>query len=183
VTTVSLFTGDIADAPADAICTSTNVRLSLMMGTGASVRERGGWDVLRECEAIVQSRIDETGQRLVPHGAVYRTTAGKLPYRAVYHCIASDRNHLTSVELIALCTRRALEAASADGMTSLAIPILGSGHARMNFLRAASAIATTLASASQPARVVVVVYEPDRAPAVRDALSEALGHRFIGTSA
>ena len=50
---VSIFAGDITDAPADAICTSTNPRLSLMMGTGGAVRERGGFGVLRECEAIV----------------------------------------------------------------------------------------------------------------------------------
>ena len=30
----TIFTGDITDAPADAICTSTNPRLSLVMGTG-----------------------------------------------------------------------------------------------------------------------------------------------------
>ena len=64
----------VADAQADALCTSTNPRLTLVMGTGASVRSAGGFDILRQCEAI----IAEEG--LLPPGAVRATTAGTLPW-------------------------------------------------------------------------------------------------------
>jgi len=33
---ISIFAGDICDVPAEALCTSTNPRLSLAMGTGAA---------------------------------------------------------------------------------------------------------------------------------------------------
>jgi O-acetyl-ADP-ribose deacetylase len=183
VTTVSLFIGDIADAPAEAICTSTNVRLSLMMGTGASVRERGGWDVLRECEAIVEERFRETGQRVLPHGAVFRTTAGKLPYRAVFHCVASDRNHLTSPELIAICVRRALSSATSSGVRTLAIPVLGSGHARMKFDSALRALAAAVREEkSSMDHVVIVVLDPDRRDEAKATLRDELGERFVATA-
>jgi O-acetyl-ADP-ribose deacetylase (regulator of RNase III) len=50
---ISIFAGDICDVQAEALCTSTNPRLSLAMGTGGSIRGRGGYEILRECEAIV----------------------------------------------------------------------------------------------------------------------------------
>src|SRR5207244_3998577 len=86
----TIVAGDITDAPADAICTSTNPRLSLVMGTGGAVRERGGFAVLRECEAIVAA-----SSPLRP-GTAHVTSAGALPYEKVIHCVASDAQHNSS---------------------------------------------------------------------------------------
>ena len=68
---ITIFEGDITEAPAEAVCTSTNPRLSLMMGTGSSVRERGGFTVLRACEEIVAA----SGSHALPVGSVHVTTA------------------------------------------------------------------------------------------------------------
>jgi len=46
---ISLFSGDLCDVEAEALCTSTNPRLSLAMGTGGSVRSRGGYEILDHC--------------------------------------------------------------------------------------------------------------------------------------
>src|SRR6185369_3811807 len=98
---VSIFVGDIADAPAEAICTSTNPRLSLMMGTGASIREKGGWDVLRACEAIVK-------EKPLRAGSAVRTTPGALRCKTIIHCVASNESHLTSAAIVQACVRNAL---------------------------------------------------------------------------
>jgi O-acetyl-ADP-ribose deacetylase (regulator of RNase III) len=167
---VSVISGDIADAPADAICTSTNPRLTLMMGTGGSVRERGGFEVLRAAEEILST----TGRHALPPGSVHVTTAGRLPYKAILHCVASDAAHQSSDDVIRLCVRNALAAAAALGCTSVAMPVFATGHAHFRFRRALAAMAESLRDASTSVeRVTIVVIDPDRTAVVNAALREA----------
>jgi len=156
---VSIFVGDIADAPAEAICTSTNPRLSLMMGTGASVREKGGWDVMRACEAIVAT----AGGKLRA-GSVHATTAGALKCRTLIHCVASDQSHMTSAHIIQSCVKNALACAHRTGCRSIAMPLFGTGHARFKFDQALMAMRDALQSAPASVdEVVIVVFDPKRA--------------------
>lgn len=160
---VSVFAGDLTEAPADIVCTSTNPRLSLMMGTGASVRERGGFAILRACEAIVSA----SGP--LPPGSVHRTTAGSLPHRFVLHCVASDATHRSSPEVITACVINAL--AMASGCRSIAMPVFGSGHARVRFDVAVSTIASALSRASTALDVVIAVNDLSRAQEAAALLS------------
>jgi O-acetyl-ADP-ribose deacetylase (regulator of RNase III) len=161
---ISLFVGDITDVQADAVCTSTNPRLSLMMGTGGSVRERGGFQVLRECEKL-------TGGHSLPPGSAYVTSGGALPFKAVIHCVASDTSHRSSPALVQLCVKNALARADATGCKSVAMPVFGSGHARVRFDQALKAMCDTLrASESAVEQVVIVVYDPDSAEDARAIL-------------
>jgi O-acetyl-ADP-ribose deacetylase (regulator of RNase III) len=162
---VKLFVGDIADAPADVVCTSTNPRLTLMMGTGASIRERGGFEVLRACESIVGS-ARSTGRSELAVGSVHVTTAGRLPFRAIVHCVASGAAHRSSAEIVQVVVARALAAAASLGVRSVAMPLFGTGHARLKPVAAAEAIAAALAASDAPLEQVVVV--------VRDAETAAL---------
>lgn len=127
---ISIFVGDIADAPAEALCTSTNARLSLMMGTGAAVRERGGFEILRACEAILA-----TEGRAKP-GHAYTTTAGRLPHKAIIHCVASDQGHQSSAAIIRDCVTNALAAADRAQCESVAMPLFATGHAHFKFEQA-----------------------------------------------
>jgi O-acetyl-ADP-ribose deacetylase (regulator of RNase III) len=156
---ISVFVGDITDAPAEAICTSTNARLSLMMGTGGAVRERGGFEVLRACEKI----LADSGRAMLPAGTAWTTTAGSLPYKAAIHCIASDpKTHLSSVELIQRCVTSALARADALHCASVAMPVFATGHARFKFDRAMEAMRAALKDASTNVEHVVIVVK-DRA--------------------
>ena len=168
---VSLFIGDIADAVADAICTSTNPRLSLMMGTGASIRGKGGYEILRECEAIVA----RAGGPL-PAGSVHVTTAGSLPARIVIHCVASGSDHKSSEDIIRQCVSGALKAAAAAGCASVALPLFGAGHARIPFPRSLGAILEMLHSASTPVEdVTIVVQDRDREEEARRMIEKEFG--------
>ena len=164
----SIFVGDLADAEADAICTSTNPRLSLVMGTGASVRERGGPEVARACEAIVA----KSGP--LPAGSAHATTAGRLGHRIAIHCVASDATHRSSAEIVRACVRSAVRIARDAGCASLAVPVFASGHAHVKFDEALRAIAEELRGAAF-ARVVFVVNDPDRADAARTIVRNVLG--------
>ena len=161
---ISIFTGDIADAPAEAICTSTNPRLSLMMGTGASVREKGGWEVLRACEAIVDGEFRRLGRRGLRAGSAHVTTAGALKCSKLIHCVASDQTHMTSAPIIQSCVRNALACADQAGCRSVAMPLFGTGHARFKFDEALKIMRDALASASTNVGEVVLVV-PDRSRA------------------
>ena len=162
---ISVFVGGIADAPAEAICTSTNPRLSLMMGTGASVRERGGWDVMRACQTIA-------GAGRLAAGSAHATTAGAMPCKTLIHCVASDPNHLTSAPIVAACVRNALARADEAGCRSVAMPLFGTGHARMKFDQALTAMRDALHGATTNVeQVVIVVHDASRAADVKRAIA------------
>jgi len=104
---VSIFVGDITDVQVDALCTSTNPRLSLVLGTGAAVRGCGGYEILRACEEIVRM------EGILPPGSARATTAGSLPHKVVIHCVASDARHQSSDLIVETCVRNALSCADA----------------------------------------------------------------------
>jgi O-acetyl-ADP-ribose deacetylase (regulator of RNase III) len=145
----------VVDAPAEALCTSTNGRLSLMMGTGGSVRDRGGFEILRECEAILAGKT-------LPPGSVVTTSAGRLPHKAIFHCVASDVHHRSSAEIVRACVTNALAAADKAGCKSVAMPVFATGHAHFRF-RDALAVMRDALRAAQTAveRVIVVVHDDD----------------------
>jgi O-acetyl-ADP-ribose deacetylase (regulator of RNase III) len=162
----SIFVGDITDAPADAVCTSTNPRLSLMMGTGASVRARGGPTVMRACEGL---------PNLLP-GMVHATTAGNLPHKIAIHCVASDASHRSSSAIVESCVANALASADAAGCATIAMPILGTGHARLRFADAVRAMARSAADATtHVGEVKLVTNDEERVDELREILQRIAG--------
>jgi O-acetyl-ADP-ribose deacetylase (regulator of RNase III) len=160
---ISIYCGDLCDVQAEALCTSTNPRLSLAMGTGGSVRGRGGYGILRECEAIV----DAAGARGLAAGSAHKTSAGELAATILIHCVGSDAGHRSSPRIIRDCVVNALALADAAGCESIAMPVFGTGHARFKFDDAVRVIAETLRdSATAVRRVFIVIYDADRADAV-----------------
>lgn len=161
----AIFIGDIAEAEAEAICTSTNPRLSLMMGTGAAVRSRGGYEILRACEEIVRRE-----GALFP-GSAWPTTAGLLGSKIVIHCVASDTNHRSSEATVALCVRNALDRAARAGCRTIAMPVFATGHAHVNFRRAMETMARTVREVSTTvAQIVFVIRDEDDLDVVREIL-------------
>lgn len=166
----SIFVGDIADAPAEALCTSTNPRVSLMMGTGASIRRHGGPAVMRACDALL------IGRKSLPPGTAHPTTAGALPNKVAIHCIASDSAHRSSEAIVRSCVASALACAHALGCASVAAPIFGTGHARLPFATAASAMARSAIDApSNVEQLIFVTNDEENVAPLRAILEEATG--------
>jgi O-acetyl-ADP-ribose deacetylase (regulator of RNase III) len=160
---VTVFTGDICDASADALCTSTNPRLSLAMGTGGSLRDRGGHRILRECEELIDAECKRSGRHSLPAGSAHITSAGDLPAKVIIHCVASDEAHRSSVDIVRSCVRNALARAQEAGCCSVAMPLFATGHARLNFDRAITAMAEALRDAvTTVEHVVIVVFDRER---------------------
>lgn len=167
---VSIFVGDITDVEVDAICTSTNPRLSLVMGSGAAVRGRGGYEVLRACEEIAAR-----GGGLSP-GSAHGTTAGALPHKLVIHCVASDAGHHSSDSIIEACVRNALACAEASGCLSVAMPVFASGHAHVKFRRAVEAMTRAVRESSTAIdHVVFAILDPEKANEAQEIVREVMG--------
>lgn len=123
------------------------------MGTGAAVRERGGFSVLRQCEAILVSK----GVRELPPASVHVTSAGELPHKIVIHCVACDATHRSSPVYIRVLVKNALAAAEARGCRSVAMPVFGTGHAKVKFDAAVTVMAEVLREASTSVEEVLIV--------------------------
>lgn len=173
---VSLFVGQIVDAPAEAICTSTNPRLSLGGGTGRAVLEETGWALKRRLEAIVEEEARRTGESDLPVGFTCAVPAGRPPHRLVVHCVASDPAHRSSPEAVRLCVEGALREAGKAGCRSLALPVFGAGHADLRFDDALRAMAETLRETAAPGveEVLPVILQPERASAAAEILDRVL---------
>lgn len=174
---VALFVGEIVDAPAEAICTSTNPRLSLGGGTGRAVIEEAGWELKRRLETVVEEEARRTGRDELPVGFTCATPGGRPPHRLIVHCVASDRVHRSSAEGVYRCVAGALGHAEDAGCESIALPVFGTGHARLPFDVSVRAIAEALrdASPSTLRRAWIILFQADRAARAAGLLDEVLG--------
>ena len=135
-----------------------------MMGTGGAVRERGGFEILRACEAIVAA----SPRRSLPPGSAHVTVAGSLPYKAIIHCVAGDDSHRSSEAIVGACVRSALTKAAEVGCATLAMPVFATGHARIKFDRAVRTMLATLRGTAAPVQeVIIVVPDEERAAEAR----------------
>jgi O-acetyl-ADP-ribose deacetylase (regulator of RNase III) len=175
---VSLFAGELAEAPAEVLCTSTNPQLSLLGGTGAAIIERAGWAVRQEAADIVRRAQAGAGPAGLEVGTVHRTSAGRLGQAFLLHCVASGAGHVVSAEGIRQCVRGALAEADRAGCASVGLPIFGAGHASFPFDRAVRAIVEELHAASTAVRrVVLVIFDEDRITSVMRVLDGVLPRR------
>lgn len=173
---VTIFAGDLAEAPAEALCTSTNPRLSLFMGTGAAVRHAGGFEILRACEAIVAEK------GLLPAGSAHVTPAGSLPCKAVIHCVASDIAHRSSPAIVSACVTNALQRAADLQCQSIAMPVFATGHARLDFTKTVSVMCDAIRkSSTNIAHIFVVINDRAREDATRRAIHEHLPDAVLET--
>jgi O-acetyl-ADP-ribose deacetylase (regulator of RNase III) len=173
---VTLFAGELLDAPAEALCTSTNPRLSLGGGTGRSVLEETGWGLKRRLEEIAAAEAVRTGAEELPVGFTCSTPGGRPPHRLIVHCVASARAHRSSPEAARRCTEGALSEADRAGCETLALPVFGTGHADLPYDQAVQAMAGTLRDARPRAirTVYLVVFPPHRAALARQILDREL---------
>jgi len=167
---------NLAEVRADAICTSTNPRLSLHEGTGGAVAERGGWEIKRACEALLDAEKDRTGVGCLRVGSVRVTTAGNLAAKIVIHCVASDEWHRSSKEIISACAANALAVACRQGCDSIAMPVFATGHAAFRFEDAAEAMAEAVRESDKGVRTIMIAtLDGDRLQDVRRVFERAAG--------
>lgn len=142
-----------------------------MMGTGGAVRERGGWEIMRACEAILALEMQRSGRRELPLASAHATTAGALDCKVLIHCVASGAQHASSAAVVRRCVENALLRAQDQGCRTVAMPLFGTGHARLKIETAVDAMLDALLESKAPIeRVQIVVDNAEKANAARAIL-------------
>jgi O-acetyl-ADP-ribose deacetylase len=114
---VKIYTGDITEAPTDAIVNAANSGLWMGSGVAGAIKRKGGQIV--EDEAVAQGPIEP--------GEAVATTAGELPHTYVIHAAGMGEDLKTSEELVYESTLSSLELAEDLGLSTVAFPAIGTG--------------------------------------------------------
>src|SRR3712207_6801143 len=109
--------GDITECAVDAVVNAANNYLWMGAGVAGAIKRKGGQVI--EDEAVQQGPI--------PVGEAVVTNAGALKARYVIHAAAMGQDLSTNAELIRQATRNSFARAAELGVTSLALPALGTG--------------------------------------------------------
>ena len=118
---VQIVEGDLLDQPVEVIVNAWNRNiipwwLLLPQGVSGAIKRRAGSAPFREL-----------GWRPLPLGAVRKTSAGRLPFRAIYHVAGINLLWQATPESIRGSVRSAVSLAQEEHCHSLAFPVIGSG--------------------------------------------------------
>jgi O-acetyl-ADP-ribose deacetylase (regulator of RNase III) len=116
-TRLEILDGDIAAQDVDAVVNAANNHFWMGAGVAGALKARGGQDIERE--AMAQGPV-EPGRCVITRG-------GRLTARHVIHAAVMGQDLVTSAEVIAVATRNSLDLAEAQGLSSVAFPLFGTG--------------------------------------------------------
>ena len=117
MTRIELWNGDICDLEVDAIVSPATTSLWMSSGTAGEIKRAGGDEI--EFAAVRQGPV-AVGEAVV-------TPAGRLAAKVVIHAVSIERDRRTSAVAIDRATRSAIARVRELGLTSVAIPALGTG--------------------------------------------------------
>jgi O-acetyl-ADP-ribose deacetylase (regulator of RNase III) len=125
---ISVVRGDIADQETDGIVNAANNHLWMGGGVAGAIKRKGG--VVIEQEAMAKGPIDI--------GSAISTCAGALNAKRVIHAAVMGQDLHTEAEIIRKATRSSLAVAEKEGLTSIALPALGTGVGGFSLYHCAS---------------------------------------------
>jgi O-acetyl-ADP-ribose deacetylase (regulator of RNase III) len=134
VSRIQLWNGDICELEVDAIVNPASPSLWMSTGVGEALKATAGEEV--EFAAVRQAPVS-IGDAIV-------TPAGRLAARLVIHAVSLDRDRRTSARAIETAVRSVFARAREHGVTSLALPALGTGVGRFPLDDAARIAVTTV---------------------------------------
>jgi len=151
-TDVWVWQGDITAADTQAIVNAANNEGWLGSGVAGAIRRAAGGQV--EAEAVAQAPW--------PVGDAVRTGPGRLGdrgVRAILHAAAMAPGRPASAAAVGSATAAALRLAAAEGLTSVALPALGTGVGGVGLEAAAAAMGAAVRDhAAGPTPVTTVVF-------------------------
>jgi O-acetyl-ADP-ribose deacetylase len=166
-TTIEVIQGDITACAVDALVNAANNHLWMGAGVAGAIKRHGGQVI--EDEAVRQGPIAA--------GAAIVTGGGSLKARHVIHAAAMGQDLVTNADLIRQATINGLRQANHLGLTSIALPALGTGVGGFPVDEAAGvmidATCNLLYSTPQTSlrRVVFVLFTSDARQAFEQALA------------
>lgn len=119
--TFEIVSGDLLKEKTDVIVNAANSYLSHGGGIAAIIDREAGEELTKEGDKIVK----EKGP--VPTGSAVITTAGKLPFKGVIHCVGPRFGEGQEEEKLKKAIKNALEIAKEKNFKSLSFPAVSSG--------------------------------------------------------
>ncbi len=116
---IVLLQGDLTEMEVDAIVNAANNDLQLGGGVAGAIRRKGGDSIQRECDAIGS----------IPVGGAAITGGGKLRARHVIHAASMQLGGATTARALRSSTAHALQIAAERGLSTIALPAVGTGIA------------------------------------------------------
>ncbi len=155
---VRVVDGDLLDQPVEVIVNAWNRNiipwwLLLPQGVSGAIKRRAGYVPFRE--------LGRAGA--IPLGQAVKTSAGKLPYRAIIHVAGINMLWRASEYSIRQSVRSAIALALAEGYRSLAFPLIGAGTGGGKQARVQAWMEDELSKSSFAGEVLIVRYQPRRA--------------------
>lgn len=144
--------GDLLDQPVEVIVNPWNRNvvpwwLLLPQGVSGAIKRRGGAVPFREL-----------GWRPMALGSARRTSAGRLPFKAIIHVAGIDLVWRASERSIRDSVHSAFKLALGHGDESIAFPIIGAGSGGMKETAAEAVLLQAIAEANAPIATTVVRY-------------------------
>ena len=114
--------GDLLDQDVDVIVNAWNRNiipwwLLFPQGVSAAIKKRGGYAPFKE--------VGKHGP--IPLGGAVKTSAGRLPFRAIIHVAGISMLWMSSERSIRDSVKNAMELARLEGYRSIAFPLIGAG--------------------------------------------------------
>ena len=125
---ITVVLGDIADQETDAIVNAANNHLWMGSGVAGAIKRKGG--------AIIEQEAMAKGPIAV--GSAVMTSAGALKAKRIIHAAVMGQDLHTNADLVQKATLGSLWLAEQEGLTSVALPVLGTGVGGFSLFHCAS---------------------------------------------
>jgi O-acetyl-ADP-ribose deacetylase (regulator of RNase III) len=165
---ITVVRGDIAEQDTDAVVNAANNHLWMGSGVAGALKRKGGQGI--EQEAIAKGPI--------AIGDAVSTSAGALKAKRVIHAAVMGQDLHTNADFIKEATRKSLQLAEKEGLSSISFPALGTGVGGFSLFHCASLMIGTVVDfmiGSTRLREVRFVLFEDEA---REIFENELRHRF-----
>ncbi len=121
----------IENVAADALVYSTNPYLRLTGGVGASLLEKYGFAV----QEILDQQLKNPGQDSVAIGSVFEGVVPGMPWKRVFHTVATDLAYMTNPKIVRRIVKICLAECEQDhSIGSVAFSAIGCGWGSMRYV-------------------------------------------------
>ncbi len=115
---------------ADALVYSTNQNLYLSGGVGACLVKKYGHEV----QEILDSYLREVDGEIVEVGTIVEGKLGAMPWKRVFHTVATDLNYDTNAAVVSKIIEEVLERCELDySINSIVFSALGAGYGSLDY--------------------------------------------------
>lgn len=123
--------------------------LLLPQGVSGAIKKKAGY----------RPFIEVGKHRAIRLGGAVKTSAGKLPYKAIIHVAGINMLWRSSEKTIRSCVRSAVNIVEKESFNSVAFPVIGSGTGGFDKEKALNIMRDELSNLDSNAEVIIVRYK------------------------